>query len=391
MVGSRTSAIERKISQAKADEELLYLLLDLLSRSFSPGIQSLHKCRGVGEFDKRVIVACAYNILRYVDTIEDSSLWVEDKVRLHDSVALVIDKIARRGKEENIDDLIFSMGIITYRLKEAVRNEQERIFVEHFGRGVVLRKLHSFDAGVKDDINYCTLRMTEGMKDFLHRGEIETTQQLRDYCFSVAGSIGEFLTSLVNSKDSAILQDRELDAGLAQRFGELLQLTNIAKNVREDADARRVFFPVVYRPSKMTHLDLIYGIGDDVVDARKQSLDSVLTLAKDNLEDSVKYVTSIPAGLSGYKAFCIIPFVTAIKTIETMENAGAERVFVGDETAIKIRHGENIIKFCGRLAMNYGGVNANDWLLEYAQNHAAFSFEHERYTRWSHEWLEKIR
>ncbi len=374
-------------------------LLQLMSRSFYPGILLLQELRGLSEHDKKAYVGCAYNILRELDTIEDSSLSVQDKVMLFDIFVRIIDKIAQRSKGGNIDDLITrslpaheeNMEFITDILKKGVRSDEERIFVEHFGRGVVLRELNGFDKDVRDGINYCTGRMTFGMKGFLERGKIETTPQLREYCFSVAGSIGEFLTNLVNSKDAAILRDRRLDEGLAQKFGEFLQLTNIAKNVREDADAGRAFFPEQYRLDTMSPKDFVYGKGDDAKEARKCSLGSVLGLAKDNLEDSVRYVTSIPEELSGYKVFCLFPLVIAAKTIETMDNAGAERVFAGGKSAIKIQHGNNILDFCRGIVTHCVGVNANLWLSEYAQNPVAFSFEDKLYKKWSPDWLERIK
>lgn len=64
----------------------------------------------------------------------------------------------------------------------------------------------------------------------------ETLEDLLDYCYHVAGVVGVMMAQIMGVRSAAVL-DRASDLGLA------FQLTNIARDVIDDAKARRVFVP----------------------------------------------------------------------------------------------------------------------------------------------------
>jgi squalene synthase HpnC len=63
-----------------------------------------------------------------------------------------------------------------------------------------------------------------------------TFDRLREYCYRVAGTVGLTCTHIFGFKDS-----RALD--LAEKLGLAFQLTNIIRDVREDAERGRVYLP----------------------------------------------------------------------------------------------------------------------------------------------------
>ncbi|MFK7989477.1 MAG: phytoene/squalene synthase family protein [Sandaracinaceae bacterium] len=63
-----------------------------------------------------------------------------------------------------------------------------------------------------------------------------TVAELRGYCARVASSVGVFMTRLMGVRDPAVLA-RAADLGVA------MQLTNIARDVGEDARAGRLYLP----------------------------------------------------------------------------------------------------------------------------------------------------
>ena len=66
---------------------------------------------------------------------------------------------------------------------------------------------------------------------------------LHDYCYAVAGIVGEMLTELY-VLDWPQLQSVAVDLrGRAARFGEGLQLVNILKDAQGDAQEGRVYLP----------------------------------------------------------------------------------------------------------------------------------------------------
>lgn len=64
----------------------------------------------------------------------------------------------------------------------------------------------------------------------------ETVPQLLEYCYHVAGVVGVMMAMIMGARDPRVL-DRASDLGLA------FQLTNIARDVVEDARAGRVYLP----------------------------------------------------------------------------------------------------------------------------------------------------
>ena len=64
----------------------------------------------------------------------------------------------------------------------------------------------------------------------------ETVNDILDYSYHVAGVVGVMMANIMGVRDGATL-DRASDLGLA------FQLTNIARDVIDDAEADRVFVP----------------------------------------------------------------------------------------------------------------------------------------------------
>jgi farnesyl-diphosphate farnesyltransferase len=72
---------------------------------------------------------------------------------------------------------------------------------------------------------------------------LHSREELRDYCFNVAGIVGNMLTELfLIGRPALDGVAPELRARAAQ-FGEGLQLVNILKDATADAAAGRVFLP----------------------------------------------------------------------------------------------------------------------------------------------------
>ncbi len=379
---------EKEGSSLTSDE-----LLMLKSRSFYGPILFLDAVKGPNEKSKQAEIRNLYNQLRELDTIEDNTkMQVKDKCELIDRFTYVVTETARingsKNNHKTIDEIVKGdeLRTVTARLESAIdNNENEKIFARHFGYGEAIKELYSFDAETKSDIDYAVGKMATGMKNFLKRGEMQTVEQLREYCFYVAGSIGGFLRRLVKKKDNV-----DIDENKGEKFGEFLQLVNIIKNIREDYEEGRIFLPRELRPRDMSYMTLLEDIGESAVEARKDVLKKMIALAESDWKDVISYIQSIPSSLSGYKSFTLIPMIAARESIETMKRAGAENVFAGKESAIKYQGGIlPIMQFAGKIVSTAHGNRTNDWLSEYEKNYSDFSFSPEKYKEWSDNWLKE--
>ena len=78
--------------------------------------------------------------------------------------------------------------------------------------------------------------MIRGVSSDLEPRQIQTFQELYDYCYHVASVVGLTIIHIFGFDDPRALE-------LAERCGVAFQLTNILRDVREDAEHGRVYLP----------------------------------------------------------------------------------------------------------------------------------------------------
>lgn len=75
-----------------------------------------------------------------------------------------------------------------------------------------------------------------GMQSDLHHTPLETDADLQTYCYRVAGTVGLMMSGILGVRSAAASQ-HAVDLGMG------MQLTNICRDVREDAERGRVYIP----------------------------------------------------------------------------------------------------------------------------------------------------
>lgn len=79
-------------------------------------------------------------------------------------------------------------------------------------------------------------QMIEGVSTDLEPRSIQTFDELYDYCFHVASVVGLTIIHIFGFEDRAAID-------LAEKCGIAFQLTNILRDVREDAGKQRIYIP----------------------------------------------------------------------------------------------------------------------------------------------------
>lgn len=198
---------------------ICFTYLQKTSRSFSAVIQELNP-------ELLVPVALFYLILRGLDTIEDdmtiSATTKEPLLRnFHKHIEEKGWNFTSNGPEEKDRDLLVDFKVVV----------EEFLKVKPVYRAIIT------------DI---TQKMGNGMADYANNAEfksgVNTIEEYGKYCHYVAGLVGEGLTRLFvesNLANKALL-DRP---NLQESMGQFLQKTNIIRDVREDWDDKRRFWP----------------------------------------------------------------------------------------------------------------------------------------------------
>jgi farnesyl-diphosphate farnesyltransferase len=252
----------------------------------------------------RTEVSVAYLLFRIIDTFEDATHWTAARriealgqfVRLLDgpaeASAQLVDECARRPPIDHAGyrELLAKMP-------------------------VVLAEFQRLQAGARGPIRKHLARSAEGMSGFVARAraqpaaesagapaglELQTVEDLRAYCYAVAGIVGEMLTEL-------FLLGRPNLAGIAGElrsraaaFGEGLQLVNILKDARPDAAEGRIYLP------------------------RQATLREIFALAQSDLAVAAAYTEMLRAagaerGLVGFNAFVT---KLAVATVQVLRERG---------------------------------------------------------------------
>ncbi|EFX02204.1 squalene synthetase [Grosmannia clavigera kw1407] len=210
----------RDASKETPTEKACFQHLVLTSRSFAAVIQELTP-------ELLMSVCLFYLVLRGLDTIEDDmTIPLEKKVPL------------LRG----FDDLMEQDG---WTFTENGPNEKDRELLVHFDDVVTeLKRLNPAYYAIIRDI---TTKMGNGMADYALNAEqsvngIATIAEYELYCHYVAGLVGEGLTRLfVESKlANPQLMNRPQ---LTESMGQFLQKTNIIRDIHEDFEDGRRFWP----------------------------------------------------------------------------------------------------------------------------------------------------
>jgi farnesyl-diphosphate farnesyltransferase len=114
---------------------------------------------------------------------------------------------------------------------------------------LVLEQFRQLRPDAREQIRRHLSRSAEGMSAFVARSvgpgglELVSIEDLRDYCYVVAGIVGEMLTELFLLGRPALEPVASDLRGRAVAFGEGLQLVNILKDAPPDAQEGRRFLP----------------------------------------------------------------------------------------------------------------------------------------------------
>ncbi|CDZ96456.1 Farnesyl pyrophosphate synthase [Phaffia rhodozyma] len=297
--------------------------LDLTSRSFAAVIKEL-------DGDLTRVICLFYLALRGLDTIEDD-------MSLSNDVKLPL----LRTFWEKLD----SPG---WTFTGSGPNEKDRELLVHFD--VAIAEFANLDVNSRNVIRDITRKMGNGMADFASLStpskpvaEVQSTEDFNLYCHYVAGLVGEGLSRLfvATEKERPFLANQMV---LSNSFGLLLQKTNILRDIREDADEGRGFWPreIWANPIYTAHAPgTRFNSLTDLV--KKENIDkgSMWVLSAMTL-DAITHTTDALDYLSLLKNqsvfnFCAIPAVMSIATLELcfMNPAVFQR-------NIKIRKGEAV-------------------------------------------------
>lgn len=288
---------------ATADERFQDAVLAGVSRTFALTIPQLPP-------PLRRTVTNAYLLCRIADTIEDDpGVAPADKEAFHDWLIEIL-----KGRD---DAAAFASGL-AQQLSSA-SSPQEKELVRHTDQVIAVTR--RFDATTRDILSRRVAVMCRGMPAFQRhprRDGLPNLAALDQYCYYVAGVVGQMLTELFCAHSPGIARSRSELLDLSASFGQGLQMTNILKDIWEDRTRGACWLP----------RDLFAAHGYDLArlePGRDQAaftagLNDLLGVAHGHLRNALSYTLLIPARESGIRRFCLWSLVLAVLTLRRIRD-----------------------------------------------------------------------
>jgi farnesyl-diphosphate farnesyltransferase len=272
------------------------LLVKRLSRTFALTIPKLP--HGLQE-----PVSVAYLLCRAVDTIEDSTLADPGAKasQLEDLLATLDDPAVAQNVSERLASEI--SGQVT---------PEELVLIERLPE--LLAVLNAFPHRQQAAIRECLRKMASGMSAYVDcRNGLSDMRALDNYCYVVAGVVGEMLTELFCDHCTDIDSRRRDLSGLASSFGQGLQMTNILKDIWDDRGKGQCWLPRdLFQAMSLDLRDL--EIAASSPNFRLVILKLAAT-ALDHLDNAVAYTMLVPRHQTGIRHFCILAIGMAYATL----------------------------------------------------------------------------
>ena len=273
-------------------------LLQTTSRTFALSIPLLPS-----PLDHRVTLS--YLVFRISDTLEDA-----DHLNRSDRVA------GLHAFCEVLDDLNGDKAALWTRewSQRSISDDENynRLLRE---TPQVISELQAMDEASRLAVVHHAKRSAQGMADVLETADeqgslqLSSLEELRQYCYFVAGIVGELITELFVIDHEPLAESTVLREN-GSAFGEGLQLVNILKDSSADKNCGRAYLP------------------------ENTPLDDVFDLAFEDLKQADTYVEALREMKAppGYIAFCDAPVQLAQATLRVVRENGPGSKVPREET-----------------------------------------------------------
>jgi farnesyl-diphosphate farnesyltransferase len=253
----------------------------------------------------KVAVTNAYLLCRIADTIED-----EPALSPADTLAL-LERF--QGVVGGRGDAATLAGEVAKRLSGRTL-ETERDLIVNMAR--VVHVTASLSPLQRSAIQRCVDLMCYGMPRFQSATSLEGLSRradLDEYCYYVAGVVGDMLTELFCEYSPDIAKNRAQLSRLAVSFAQGLQMTNILKDVWEDRSRGACWLPrEVFAPY---HVDLAGLAPESAGPGFDAGIAELIGVAHAHLRSALDYTLFIPSAETGIRRFCLWAIGLAVLTL----------------------------------------------------------------------------
>ncbi|MGM0420198.1 MAG: squalene/phytoene synthase family protein [Bacillota bacterium] len=274
-------------------------ILKEVSRSFSLTIPML---------DNKIkdAVMIVYLQDRLLDNFEDELPDISDRKRraLMDKVVEIFNPAHKKAPPEINEIVDYADDFEDKSLRKLTQNID-----------LIWEAYQGLDAYVKARSFYWLKEMNTGMKKYLDFS-IDNFDNLDEYCYYVAGTVGGFLSDLIITKFNPgknqikIIKDNFNEAGL------FLQKVNITRDIREDIlNRERIFWPL-----KELDIQEDEFLQKEHKEKALGALEQMINNTRQHIPALMDYYEALPEEARGYKRFFAVNNALGLATLERIKD-----------------------------------------------------------------------
>src|ERR1700689_1220355 len=286
------------MDSVSSDEVYQDQILPHVSRTFALTIPQLPA-------GLRTAVTCAYLLCRIADTIEDEpALSPPETLAFLQRFSAIL---TGRG-----DGAVLAREIAQRLSERTLATERDLVINMERVLGVMGR----LNGPQRAAIQRCVELMCFGMPRFQFTAStkgLARSSDLDDYCYYVAGVVGEMLTELFCDYSPQIARQRAALSAIAASFAQGLQMTNILKDVWEDRSRGACWLP---QDVFSRHGVDLANVSSDSDDPRfSAGMTELVAVAHAHLRNALDYTLLIPGKEKGIRRFCLWAIGLAVLTL----------------------------------------------------------------------------
>jgi farnesyl-diphosphate farnesyltransferase len=288
------------------NERYCIKMLPKVSRTFAPTIQKLPRALVLQ-------LTVAYLLCRIADTIEDSEiLTIKQKQNLLEQYADIL------VRENAANELKAFMSHISALPQEGADEE-----LLH-NVPLILAVYNTFPKKVRSGISTWVAEMVSGMRKYVQskysssQNFLNTLDELDDYIYYVAGTVGNLVTTLFS------LYSHHITSNIAQQlkkhaesFGKGLQMVNIIRDMPNDWKGNRSYMPnELLKKYDLTRQSIF---DRQNIQRSKKMIEELIEMALSYLDASLQYIVAIPKAERNMRLSCMLPVFWALQTLRSIK------------------------------------------------------------------------
>ena len=321
------------------NEQYCIKILPKVSRTFAPTIRKLPR-------PLVLQLTVAYLLCRIADTIEDNViLTIKQKQNLLEQYA---DILVRKNPNNEQKAFMKQINVLP---QEGADDELLHNFP------LILTVYNKFSKKVRRGISTWVVEMISGMRKYVQskhnssQNFLKTLNELDDYIYYVAGTVGNLVTTLFSHYSNNI--NHTVTNKLrkyAESVGKGLQLVNIIRDMPYDWKCNRSYMPnELLKKYDLTRQSIF---DTQNLQRSKKMLDELIQIALAYLDAGLNYIVAIPKAERNIRLSCLLPLFWALQTLSAIKK-NINRFF----TKEKIKISRTIIR--KELCLAYVTVFSN--------------------------------